>query len=410
MSSGSYGNTGRPEDGIGTKPMHMGAWEKLQLGWLNYEAYAPRRRRPASSSARRRPTPSRPRPSSPSCREKKYTVTIGTPRTGADFWYSGQGNDIDNNMLTALPAGATALSAYVKTNIERDWDYAYAVYSTDGGKTFTSHPDEPVDDDEPERPELRQRDHRQPHAVDAADGEPDRRPAGALVGFRYWTDGATVGTGLSVDDVDDRRHPGDRVDPQGLHDDHRLDPEVGVQRLHRRVPPVPRLRRDAARPVRTTSATRRRPDWAERFAVPGRPAGHVLERAVQRQQRRRPPGRRPDPAGRRPPGADLRAHGRRGRRPDQRRVAGVRGSSPTTRPSGWRRPTGSRCTTRTPASPARTAASPRCRPSTTPRTGTWPSGEQPDANGWAGVDVPKTGTKIRVVSTTQGGFMQVQLN
>ena len=37
MSQGSYGASGRPEDGIGTKPTHMGNWEKFQLGWLNYE-------------------------------------------------------------------------------------------------------------------------------------------------------------------------------------------------------------------------------------------------------------------------------------------------------------------------------------------------------------------------------------
>ncbi|HEY0733286.1 MAG TPA: immune inhibitor A domain-containing protein [Herpetosiphonaceae bacterium] len=39
MSSGSYGSDGTED--IGTRPVHMGAWEKLQLGWLNYEtAYA----------------------------------------------------------------------------------------------------------------------------------------------------------------------------------------------------------------------------------------------------------------------------------------------------------------------------------------------------------------------------------
>ena len=58
MSSGSYGNDGTVD--IGTKPTHMGAWEKLQLGWLNYEvAYAGER--VEHRSARRRPTPSRPR-------------------------------------------------------------------------------------------------------------------------------------------------------------------------------------------------------------------------------------------------------------------------------------------------------------------------------------------------------------
>jgi M6 family metalloprotease-like protein len=35
MSSGSW--MGHGADTIGTTPNHMGAWEKLQLGWLDYE-------------------------------------------------------------------------------------------------------------------------------------------------------------------------------------------------------------------------------------------------------------------------------------------------------------------------------------------------------------------------------------
>ena len=39
MSSGSWMGSGVND--IGTRPDHMGAWEKLQMGWLNYEtAYA----------------------------------------------------------------------------------------------------------------------------------------------------------------------------------------------------------------------------------------------------------------------------------------------------------------------------------------------------------------------------------
>ena len=39
MSSGSWLDDGK--DTIGNKSSHMGAWEKFQLGWLNYEvAYA----------------------------------------------------------------------------------------------------------------------------------------------------------------------------------------------------------------------------------------------------------------------------------------------------------------------------------------------------------------------------------
>ena len=39
MSSGSWLSDGTVD--IGSKPSHMGVWEKFQLGWLNYEvAYA----------------------------------------------------------------------------------------------------------------------------------------------------------------------------------------------------------------------------------------------------------------------------------------------------------------------------------------------------------------------------------
>ena len=36
-SQGSYGNSGKPEDGLGTKPIHMSAYEKIFLNWSNYQ-------------------------------------------------------------------------------------------------------------------------------------------------------------------------------------------------------------------------------------------------------------------------------------------------------------------------------------------------------------------------------------
>ena len=40
-SSGSYGSSGRPADGIGSKPVPLGNYERLQLGWLNYQVVRP---------------------------------------------------------------------------------------------------------------------------------------------------------------------------------------------------------------------------------------------------------------------------------------------------------------------------------------------------------------------------------
>jgi len=201
MSSGSYGSTGRPEDGIGTKPIPMGAWEKLQLGWLNYQvvqagATANTKLGPASYNTKQAQALIALLPA------RKVTTTIGTPFEGSDFWYSGSGDNLDNTMLTPLPAGVTTLTAKVKYQIEQDWDYAYAVYSTDGGKTFTSLPTSRSTTTDPNGQNFGQ-------GITGSTGGAwvdltaslTGVPSGALVGFRYWTDGAATEPGLQVDAV-----------------------------------------------------------------------------------------------------------------------------------------------------------------------------------------------------------------
>src|SRR6185369_12141709 len=41
MSQGSYGNNGTAAEGIGDRPFHMNAWDKFQLGWLDYKLLKP---------------------------------------------------------------------------------------------------------------------------------------------------------------------------------------------------------------------------------------------------------------------------------------------------------------------------------------------------------------------------------
>jgi immune inhibitor A len=201
MSSGSYGSSGRPEDGIGTEPMHMGAWEKLQLGWLDYEvvragARANTKIGPSTATTRQAQALIALLP------DREVTTTVGTPFEGADFWYSGAGDDLDTTMLTPLPAGATTLAAKVRYQIEQDWDYAYAVFSTDGGKTLTSLPTDRSTSTDPNGQNLGR-------GITGSTGgqwvdltaDLSAVPAGALVGFRYWTDGAVSESGLQVDAV-----------------------------------------------------------------------------------------------------------------------------------------------------------------------------------------------------------------
>jgi immune inhibitor A len=201
MSSGSYGNSGAPADGIGTRPVHMGAWEKLQLGWLDHEVVAPGARAdtrlgPSAANTKQAQALVAVLP------DREVTTDIGDPFEGPDFWYSGSGNDLDNTMLTPLPAGASTLTAQVRYQIEQDWDYAYAVSTTDGGRTFTSLPTNRSTDADPNGQNLGS------GITGSTDGawvdltaDLTGVPAGAQVGFRYWTDGATSEPGLQVDAV-----------------------------------------------------------------------------------------------------------------------------------------------------------------------------------------------------------------
>jgi immune inhibitor A len=85
MSSGSYGNSSRPEDGIGTKPIHMGAWEKLQLGWLNYEVVQPG----ATANTKLGPSTANTRQAQALITllpDREVVTDIGDPFEGEDFW------------------------------------------------------------------------------------------------------------------------------------------------------------------------------------------------------------------------------------------------------------------------------------------------------------------------------------
>ena len=118
-----------------------------------------------------------------------------------------------------------------------------------------------------------------------------------------------------------------------------------------------RTRRTTAtcRPGRTTSASRTVPNWVEHFPYQNGLLVSYWDTSVRRQQRVRAPGQRPDPADRRQPDADLQPRRPvwRGRDPDLRRA--VRAARSRTR---------SRCTPR-PARPATSAARTPSRRSTT---------------------------------------------
>jgi immune inhibitor A len=203
MSAGSWMNDGTQD--VGSKPSHMGAWEKFQLGWLNYDiAYAGEKSThklgPMEFNTKQAQALFVVLP------KKSVTTNIGNPYEGSAFYYSGSGDNLDNFMYKSfnLPVGAT-LSAKIKFNIELDWDYAYLVYSTDNGATWNSIGTNVSTTTNPNGQNKGY------GITGISNGWVDLNanlPSGnILLGFRYWTDGNTRGNGFMIDNINISGNP-----------------------------------------------------------------------------------------------------------------------------------------------------------------------------------------------------------
>jgi immune inhibitor A len=205
MSSGSWMGDGTVD--IGSKSSHMGAWEKFQLGWLNYEvAFAGQKSEhklgPMETNTKQAQGLFVVLP------KKEVITDIGDPYEGEQYYYSGAGDNLDHFMYKpfSLPAGAT-LTAKVKYSIEVDWDYAYLVVSTDGGATWSSLETNLSATTDPNGQNFGF------GITGSSSGWVDLTaglPAGdVLLGFRYWTDANTGGFGFMVDDINITGFPTD---------------------------------------------------------------------------------------------------------------------------------------------------------------------------------------------------------
>jgi immune inhibitor A len=193
MSSGSWMGDGTVD--IGSKSSHMGAWEKFQLGWLNYEVAqagekSTHRLGPMEFNTKQAQAVIVELP------EKFVEQNIGEPYDGEYFYYSGAGDDLDNFMYKSfnLPEGAT-LSAKVKYDIELNYDYAFLVYSTDNGANWQK-----IETDLSESEEYG-------YGITGSSEDEwvdlnANLPTGnVLLGFRYLTDGGVSEFGFMVDDI-----------------------------------------------------------------------------------------------------------------------------------------------------------------------------------------------------------------
>jgi immune inhibitor A len=197
MSSGSYGSSGKPKDGIGTKPVQFSAYEKIFLGWSKTKfmefgddglvKLGPAEFNTVDAQHLMITLP-----------DKSVDFVIGEAYEGDYFYYSGQGNDLDNSMTRSvtLPTGTVTLTAKVNYEIETDWDYAYLTVNGTPVETNLSTDTDPNGQNFGEG------------ITGFSTGWVDLTAdltafAGQTVeiGFRYWTDVAVSEKGISIDNI-----------------------------------------------------------------------------------------------------------------------------------------------------------------------------------------------------------------
>ena len=214
MSQGSYGSVNGTD--LGSAPTHFGAWEKFQLGWLNYEVGRTGQNRsfrlgPAATNTKQAQGLFVVLP------PKEVSTFVGDPFEGEFFYHSGSGNDLDNTMTRPITLGATPgnLSFQARYHIEPCWDYAYVQVSTDGGSTWTNLDTSASTDDNTNGQNFG-------NGITGISGTPlvcddDLSPVPVWTNvtadlsayanstiqlrFRYWTDVAAVGDGMAIDNI-----------------------------------------------------------------------------------------------------------------------------------------------------------------------------------------------------------------
>ena len=213
MSSGSW--LSQNDYDIGSQPNHFGAWEKFQLGWLNYEvAYAGAKSEhklgPAETNTKQAQGLFVVLPA------KAVTEDIAPPYSGEYFYYSGSGNDLDNFMYKSFDlAAGSSLSAMVNVAIEYAWDYAYLVVSTDGGATWDHVETNFSTNDDPNGQNFG-------NGITGSSGgswlsltaDLSAYTGNVMIGFRYWTDSYVVEPGFMVDDIQISGYPLDDAESE----------------------------------------------------------------------------------------------------------------------------------------------------------------------------------------------------
>ncbi|GCD45512.1 immune inhibitor A domain-containing protein [Streptomyces paromomycinus] len=202
MSAGSW--LGRGKDSIGDLPGDMSAWDKLQLGWLNYD-----KAKAATKSTHKLGVAEYNTKNKQALVVELPAKTVRTdvvkPAEGTQQWWSGMGNDLKNTLsrpvdLTGKKKAALTLKGW--WDIEQNYDFAYAEVSTDGGANYTplegTADGKPVPRDGGDKPALTGTSGAYKDLVFPLDAYAGKK---IDLRFRYQTDGGAAQKGFAADAI-----------------------------------------------------------------------------------------------------------------------------------------------------------------------------------------------------------------
>ncbi|WP_189170648.1 immune inhibitor A domain-containing protein [Pilimelia anulata] len=119
---------------VGTKPGDLGSWQKLQLGWLDYEIVKAGQSRTLELGPQEYQS-DKPQAAIVVLPKKAVTREYGAPAAGAKQYWSGNADNLDTKLTRAFDLTgkrSATLNAKVRFAIEECCDYAYVEASTDG--------------------------------------------------------------------------------------------------------------------------------------------------------------------------------------------------------------------------------------------------------------------------------------
>ncbi|WP_344321255.1 immune inhibitor A domain-containing protein [Streptomyces macrosporus] len=202
MSSGSWLSKGKTA--IGDSAGEMTAWDKLSLGWLDYETAkaATKSTHKLGAAAKQGKNPQALIVELP---EKEVTTEVVEPAAGSRQWWSGSGDDLRNSLTRTVDlTGASTASLDLKGwwEIEAGYDYLYTQVSTDGGATWTAldgtRNGEPIGRDASGTPAL---DGESGGWVDLSYALDAYAGKEIQLRFHYRTDGGVAEKGFAADEI-----------------------------------------------------------------------------------------------------------------------------------------------------------------------------------------------------------------